>query len=80
MARIEGIEASNAGLFVRIAYWFTRRRLGRVITPIKIAAHHSRLLRAVGAMEMGQEAAKSVDAPLKMLAEVKVAMLVGCPF
>lgn len=31
-------------------------------------------------MEMGQEAARKVDASLKMLAQVKTAMLVGCPF
>jgi hypothetical protein len=29
---------------------------------------------------MGQEAARSVEAPLKMLAEVKVATVIGCPF
>ena len=80
MARIEGIEASNAGLFVRIVYWFTKRKLGRVVTPVKITAHHRRLLRAMGAMEMGQDAARSVELTLKLLAEVKVAMLVGCPF
>ena len=80
MARIEGVEASRAGLFTRLAYWMTRRKLGRVIEPIKIHAHHPRLLRAVGAMEMGQEAARSVDPVLKILAEIKVATLIGCPF
>jgi hypothetical protein len=34
----------------------------------------------MAAMEMGQEAARSVEASLKMLAQIKVAMLVGCPF
>jgi len=80
MARIDGVEARQAGLFVRFAYWLTRRKLGRVVAPVKITAHHPRLLRAMAAMEMGQEAARSVDAPLKMLAQIKVAMLIGCPF
>jgi len=36
MARIEGVDAKRAGLFVRLAFWMTRRRLGRVIAPIRI--------------------------------------------
>jgi hypothetical protein len=80
MARIEGLEVSQTGLFARIAYWMTKRKLGKVILPIKITAHHPRLLRAMGGMEMGQEAARTVDANLKILASIKVASLVGCPF
>ena len=80
MARIPGVEPKEAGLFTRIAYFMTKRRLGRVIMPIKIKAHHPRLLRALAHMELGQEAAKAVPAQLKALAQVKVAMMVGCPF
>jgi hypothetical protein len=80
MARIDGLEANQAGLFARFAYWMTKRKFGRVMLPVKINAHHPRLLRAMGAMEMGQQAAKFVDPALKMLAQVKVAMLIGCPF
>lgn len=67
-------------MFVRFVYWMVRRKLGRVVLPIKIAAHHPRLLRSVGEMEAGQMAAQSVDAGLKSLASVKVATLIGCPF
>ena len=47
---------------------------------VKILAHHGRLLFAQGQMELGQEAAKSVDPLLKDLASIRAAMLVGCPF
>ena len=80
MARIAGVEPEQAGWFVRFVYWMVRRKLGRVVLPIKIAAHHPRLLRSVGEMEAGQMAARSVDAGLKSLAEVKVATLIGCSF
>jgi hypothetical protein len=80
MARVEGVDARGAGLITRLAYWMTRRKVGRVVLPVQITAHHPRLLRAMGAMEMGQDAARSVEAALKMLAQLKVAMLVGCPF
>jgi hypothetical protein len=80
MGRIQGVEAREAGWFTRFLYWMVKRKVGRVILPIKIAAHHPRLLRAVGWMEMGQEVARTVDAPLKALVQIKVATLVGCPF
>ncbi len=80
MARIQGVEPERAGWFVKFVYWMTRRKIGRVVLPIKIAAHHPRLLRALAEMERGQMAATSVDGGLKSLASVKVAMLIGCPF
>ena len=80
MARIEGVEANQAGLFTRFLYWMTRRKVGRVILPFKITAHQPRLLFAVGEMEMGQQALRTIDTKLKALASIKAATLVGCPF
>ena len=85
MARIKGIEANEAGWFTRLVYWLVQRKIGqltgtkKLIEPIKIMAHHPRLLKALGQMEMGQEAARSVPESLKTLASVKAATLVGCP-
>jgi hypothetical protein len=42
--------------------------------------HRPRLLRAIGQMESGLEAARSVPAKLKLLASHEAAMLIGCPF
>ena len=80
MARIVGVSSKNAGPVTRLAYWFTKRKVGSVIMPIKIHAHHPRLLRGLGFMEMAQQAAKSVDPRLKELVNLRVAMRVGCPF
>jgi len=77
---MQGIEPPQAGLFVRFVYWMVRRKVGRVVLPIKITAHHPRLLRSLVEMETGQAAARTVDAGLKSLASVKTAMLIGCPF
>ncbi len=79
MARIESVESTNRP-FTRFAFFMSKRKLGRVITPIKIMAHHPRLLRAYAHMELGQEAARTVDAQLKALVQVKIAMSIGCPF
>ena len=86
MARMQGVEAHEAGWLTRLIYWFVKREVNkltgqpRVLEPIKVTAHHPRLLKALGQMEGGQAAAKSVPSALKSLASLKVATLVGCPF
>jgi hypothetical protein len=86
MAHMKGIEPAQAGWFTRLVYWFVRRQFrkltgkDRLIEPVKIAAHHPRLLRAMGQMESGLGAAQSVPHKLKVLASLQSAMLIGCPF
>jgi hypothetical protein len=86
MVHMKGVEPAQAGWFTRLVYWLVRRKIGkltgknRLLEPVMIAAHHPRLLRAMGQMEGGLEAARSVSAGLKRLATLQAAMLVGCPF
>ena len=84
MARIEGADPSKQGLFqgvfTRLVYALTKRKVGRVVMPAQIAAHHSKLLWGYGQMEQSQLGSRLVDAKLKNLAELRVATLVGCPF
>jgi hypothetical protein len=80
MARIDGVDERRAGLFVRLAYWFARRRLGKVPLPLAVTAHNPSILGAMGAYEMGLERARRVDSRLKTLAGLRAASLVGCPF
>ena len=86
MSRIKGVEPNEAGMITKALYWFIRRKIGQITgkkvegEPTKITAHHPRLLRAMGQMEMGQAAAHSVPATLKALAGIKAATMIGCPF
>ena len=84
MARIPGAAQNQGGplrrLFVGLAYSLTRRRLGLVVMPVQVTAHHPKLLWGYGQMEQSQAASKLVDHKLKGLAELRVATLVGCPF
>ena len=84
MARIRGALRNQGGLirrlFVGIVYSLTRRRLGRVIMPIHVTAHHPRIFWGYLQMEQSQMGAKLVNHKLKGLAELRVATLVGCPF
>ncbi len=84
MSRIPGAPINQGGLFhrlfKRIVYSLTRRRLGRVIMPIQVTAHHGKIFWAYLQMEQSQMGSKLVDHKLKGLAELRVATLVGCPF
>ena len=80
MARIRGLEAGETNPLTRFLYWMTQRKLGRVIEAVKITAHQPRLVLASGQMEMGQQAVHSVEPKLKALAEIKAALMIGCPF
>ena len=70
MARIHGVEPRDAGWFTRLIYWLARRKLrkltgeDRFMEPVKVTAHHPRLLFAMGQMELGQDAARNVPATL----------------
>jgi len=80
MARIEGIPADKAPLFVRIAYWFSRRIVGKVPEPLTISAKSPAVFRATVGFEYYLAKAKRVDARLLSLAGLKTAMRIGCPF
>ena len=86
MAHMKGVEPAEAGWLTRLVYWFVRRKFGkltgknRLIEPVKVAAHHPRLLKALARMEGGLEAARSVPTELKLLASLQAALLIGCPF
>lgn len=78
MARIQG--KRGGGLYARLAYWVSRLTLGRVIEPLRIHAHSAPALWGMTQMQASQKAAKRLDPRLKLLAQVRVAQLVDCPF
>jgi alkylhydroperoxidase family enzyme len=84
MARIPGAEPSKqsflSGGFTRIVYALTKRKLGRVVTPVTVTAHHPQILWGYGQMEQSLLSSHRLDTGLKDLASLRVATLIGCPF
>jgi hypothetical protein len=84
MARIAGADPRRqswlSGLFSRIVYALTKRKVGRMVAPVEITAHHPKILWGYGQMEQSLASSRKMDTQLKHLAEVRVATLVGCPF
>ena len=79
MARIKGI-TKGGSLLARIIFFFSKRKVGKVPAPIRVMALHSQILKGYGHMELSQEKAKQVSGAIKILAQVRVATIIGCPF
>ena len=84
MARIPGAPRNQGGplrrLLVGIIYSLTQRRLGRLIMPVQVTAHHPKIFWGYVQMEQSQASSKLIAPKLKGLAELRVATLIGCPF
>jgi alkylhydroperoxidase family enzyme len=90
MARIQGVAQGDAGLTVKLAYWYMRRamrqmtgsepRRGSGIEPIELWAHQPKMLSGMGKMEGAVRKGKSIDERLKHLIEAKGAAMIGCEY
>lgn len=84
MARIPGATPAEHGFFarqwLRLVYWLTRRRVGRVVMPVQILGHQPGLLTGYGMMEDVVERAHRVPPRIRSLAQVRAATRIGCPF
>lgn len=79
MARIAGVP-EGANPFVRVFYALTRRRVGRMVEPVSVGAHHPLLLLGMGAFEEALGRAHRLPTRVKVLAELQASTHVGCPF
>lgn len=69
------------GLVPKIAYWMTKRRLGRVITPMKVVnARMPKSFRHAWEILKLAEQGLSLDPELRLLIQSYVAMLNKCLF
>jgi hypothetical protein len=79
MARLDGVSRKKASWIVRLLYWAIRRKTGRVADAWRITAYVPSLLGARGIFELILERSNLADRRIRKLAELKTAMLVGCP-
>jgi AhpD family alkylhydroperoxidase len=89
MARMSGVARSDAGPFVRLVYWMTRRKVKQIVggddgersvEPVEIFAHAPRLLFGYGMLEQSFASKPRVDEHLRALVTLKSAVMQGCEF
>jgi len=78
MARIEG--AKSGHWMVKLAYYVTKKKTGKLLMPVQILAHHPTLLGGFGYMERTFRKSKSVEPRLKDLVQLRTASVIGCAF
>ena len=79
MARLEGVTRPGVSLAAAV-FAFARRKLGRVPQPMRINALNPTIFRGYAFMESAQESAHTVPKGLKVVAQLRVATRIGCPF
>ena len=68
-------------LMTRVAYWMTKRRLGKVMTPMKVVyARMPKIFRLAYEEVKLVERGVSVDPTISILVRTWVAMINGCSF
>lgn len=88
MSRIKPVSSAQAGLRVKIAYYFTRRSIGkltgrkteRMIEPVQMYAHVPVLFRGYAQLEQATAKLHRLDKRLHALAELKAATLTQCGY
>ena len=80
MDRMKGITMADAGWITKLVYRALKKRIGLVPKSKTLAAYNTSGLLASSWMDAVCASAKSIPITLKELAQLKVAMLAGCPF
>ncbi len=80
MERAAGLPEGQTGWLTKLLYRALKKRLGVVPRSKTLAAHHTPSLLASTWMDAIVASAKTIPPVLKELAQIKVAVMVGCPF
>jgi alkylhydroperoxidase family enzyme len=78
--RIEGIDPVNAPDDLKPVFQRSLDLFGRVITPNLVMAHRPEILLAAAKLGQAIGASKVVEARLKLMASLRAAQKIGCPF
>ena len=65
-------------MLVRIGEWYSRRKYGEVLDPLKAVGHHPRVLMGYGLLEGFVERWDRLDPALKHLALASASARIGC--
>ena len=80
MDRAAGVQDKQARGTVRSVFAKLKRKLGRVPPGTRVRAIDPQFLRASVEMDFYNASTGKVPGKLKQIAQLKVAMMVGCPY
>jgi hypothetical protein len=80
MSRSQGVQDNQASLLTRILFFFAKRSLGHVPLGMRVRALVPKYFRNAVRMDLYGASKGDVTTHLKELAQLKTALMVGCPF
>ena len=78
--RIRPLESNEASFSARLLFAMVKRRVGKVLTPLRVQAHRPGIMWGFAAATMALEFSKGADKLVKRLVTIRTAQIVGCPF
>jgi hypothetical protein len=78
--RSQGVQDHQAGILTRIIFWMAKRRLGLVPLGARIRAFDPKYMRNALRLDVYGIAKGTISLHFKEIAQLKVALMVGCPF
>jgi len=78
MSRVQALSPAEAGPLAKAAFAYSRREFGRVAEPLAVTARHTKIMAGHGAFELAVARSKRCPEHLKLLGEMKAALMAGC--
>jgi len=78
--RISGIAPDNPPEAIKPIFDRSRERFGRVISPNLVMGHRPEILLAASRLGQAIDGSNVIEPHLKLMASVRAAQMIGCPF
>ena len=78
--RLKGVDPDYPPETAKPIFDRSRERYGRVISPSLVMAYRPEILLAASGLGRAIDASNVVEPRLKILASVRTAQMIGCPF
>jgi hypothetical protein len=78
--RLKGVETGQGGWFVRVAFWFLGRKMGKVPAPLCVYAYRPSIMGSFLGLVRAVESPGVLPDRLKRLAMYWTARLVECRY
>ncbi len=78
--RVKGIDPDNAPESVEPIFKRSRERYGHVISPNLVMGHRPEILAAAFGLGRAIDGSDAIEPRLKIMASVRAAQMIGCPF
>ena len=78
VSRVPALSRAEAGPLAKAAFAYSRREFGRVAEPLAVTARHTKIMAGHGAFELAVARSRRCPEHLKLLGEMKAAVMVGC--